>query len=42
MVKCVIEWDEIGRSKGTAILEFDNLESAKQVINDYDGKIKSN
>jgi RNA recognition motif-containing protein len=37
--KCVIHWDELGFSKGTAEVEYESPEDAQKAIKDFNGKI---
>jgi len=37
LVNCGIEWDKIGRSKGSAIVEFKETQHASKAIQEYDG-----
>ena len=35
--RCGIEWDQFGRSKGLADVEFEKAEDAEKAIKDYNG-----
>jgi THO complex subunit 4 len=35
--RCEIEWDTIGRSKGTAVVEYSDAKSASKAIQEYNG-----
>ena len=34
---CRIHWDKLGRSKGTAVVEYENVENAAKAIEMFDG-----
>jgi RNA recognition motif-containing protein len=36
--RCLIHWDDLGYSKGTADVEFETADEAKKAIKDYNGK----
>ena len=35
--KCGILWDDLGRSKGMAVIEFEKPEAARKAIKEYHG-----
>ncbi len=35
--KCAIHWDDLGYSKGSADVEFENADDAKKAIKDFNG-----
>ena len=37
LLKCTIEWDKLGRSKGEATIIFDNKDSANKAMKEFNG-----
>ncbi len=38
MKKCRIDYDQLGRSYGTAIIQYEKTEHAEKAVEDYNGK----
>mmetsp|Transcript_14347 Transcript_14347/g.15816 ORF Transcript_14347/g.15816 Transcript_14347/m.15816 type:complete len:215 (+) Transcript_14347:72-716(+) len=37
--RCGIKWDSLGRSTGSAVVEFENTEDARKAVNEYNGAV---
>eukprot|EP00828_Plagiopyla_frontata_P035977 TRINITY_DN475_c0_g1_i1.p4 TRINITY_DN475_c0_g1~~TRINITY_DN475_c0_g1_i1.p4 ORF type:complete len:101 (+),score=18.53 TRINITY_DN475_c0_g1_i1:399-701(+) len=37
LIKCEIDWDNFGRSEGTAVVQYQSQDSARRAIDEYNG-----